>query len=146
MSSLSTLEADTSYLGLTNILASPSTGDYSEILADIEGEQETVPDLTAEDFEPQEGSTGSIGLPSQWEEAISSVGKGVTDATHCEYIQSVFFLLFITVLSINQDCSLSEAAIAFFISQKLIIKREQFLSKNPQENADKLIVAWIMHE
>jgi hypothetical protein len=42
-------------------------------------------------------------------------------------------------------CSLSEAAIKFFISQKLITKREQFLSKNPQENADKLIVAWIMH-
>lgn len=90
MSSLSTLEADMSYLGLTNVLAS-STADYSEILADIEGEQETVPDLTAEDFEPQEGSTSSecIGLPSQWEKAISSVGKGVTDSTHNEYIRSV---------------------------------------------------------
>jgi hypothetical protein len=61
-----------------------------------------VPDLTAEDFEPQEGSTGSIGLPSQWEEAISSVGKGVTDATHREYIRSVFFLLFITVLPLTK--------------------------------------------
>jgi hypothetical protein len=91
MSSLNTLEADMGYLGLTNILAS-STVDYEEILADIEGEQETVPDLTAEDFEPEEGSTDSIGLlPSQWEKAISSVGKGVTDSTHNEYIRSVFF-------------------------------------------------------
>ena len=89
MSCVDTLEADMSYLGLTNILTSP--GDYSEILADIEGEQETVPDLTAEDFEPQEGSTDNIGLPSQWEEAISSVGKGVTDSTHREYIRLVFF-------------------------------------------------------
>jgi hypothetical protein len=84
MSSPNTLEADTSYLGLKNVLALTSAGDYSEILADIEGEQETVPDLTAEDFEPQEDSTDSIGLPSQWEEAISSVGKGVTDTTHRE--------------------------------------------------------------
>ena len=143
MSSSNIPEADTSnLLGLTNVLASSSAGDYSEILADIEGEQETVPDLTAEDFEPQEGS---IGLPSQWEEAISSVGKGVADTTHREYIRSVF-LRFIAVLFINWDCSLSEAAITFLISQKLITKREQFLSKNPQENADKLIVAWIMHE
>ena len=89
MSSPNTLEADMSYLGLTNILAS-STAAYEEILADIEGEQETVPDLTAEDFEPQEGSTESIGLPSQWETALSSVGKGVTDSTHNEYIRSVF--------------------------------------------------------
>ena len=77
------------YLGLTDILG------YSEVLADIEGEQETVPDLTEEDFEPQEGSTNtdSIGLPSQWEEAISSVasGKGITDETHREYIFGWFF-------------------------------------------------------
>lgn len=85
---MSSLEADMSYLGLTNVLAS-STADYSEILADIEGEQETVPDLTAEDFEPEE-ELESIGLPSQWEKAISSVGKGVTDSTHNEYIRSVF--------------------------------------------------------
>ena len=94
MSTPVTLEANTSYLGLANILASSSAGDYSEVLADIEGEQETVPDLTADDFEPQEGSTESIGLPSQWEEAISSIGKGVTDATHNEYIRSVFFSLY----------------------------------------------------
>lgn len=87
------LEADMSYLGLKNVLAS-SAADYSEVLTDIEGEQETVPDLTAEDFEPQEGSTNSIGLPSQWEEAISSVGKAVTDTTHHEYIRSVFFTLY----------------------------------------------------
>jgi hypothetical protein len=92
MSSLKTqaLEGDTSFLGLTNVLASPST-DYSEILADIEGEQETVPDLTTEDFEALEDSTENIGLPSQWEEAISNVGKGVTDTTHREYMRSVFF-------------------------------------------------------
>jgi hypothetical protein len=91
MSSPDTLEADTSSLqGLTNVLATSSAADYSEILADIEGEQETVPDLTAEDFDPEEGSTNCIGLPSQWEEAISSVGKGVTDSTHREYIRSVF--------------------------------------------------------
>jgi hypothetical protein len=94
MSSPETLDADLSYSGLTNVLMSPPTGDYSEIIADIEGEQETVPDLTAEDFEPQEGSTDSIGLPSQWEEAISSVGKGVTDSTHREYIRLVFLTLY----------------------------------------------------
>jgi hypothetical protein len=51
-----------------------------------------------------------------------------------------------SVLSIYLDCRLFEAAVKFFLSQKLIAKREQFFSKNPQENADKLIVAWIMHE
>jgi hypothetical protein len=90
MSSPNTLDAE-GYLGLTNILAS-STVDYSDILADIEGEQETVPDLIEADFEPEEDfeSTESIGLPSQWEEAISSVGKGVTDSTHNEYTRSFF--------------------------------------------------------
>jgi hypothetical protein len=144
MSTLNALETDTSYLGLINILAS-STADYSEIIADIEGEQETVPDLIAEDFELQEGSTESIGLPSQWEDAISSVGKGVTDSTHNEYIRLDFYIT-ASVLSTDWDCSLFEAAVRFFISQKLITKREQFFSKKPQENADKLIVAWIMHE
>jgi hypothetical protein len=100
MSTPSTLDADMSYLGLTDVLASPPC-DYSEIIADIEGEQETVPDLTKENFEPQEGSTDSIGLPSQWEEAISSVGKGVTDETHHEYIRSVFFPLYHTDLIIE---------------------------------------------
>ena len=104
MSSPSTLEADMSLLGLSNILASPPTGDYSDVLADIEGEQETVPDLTKEDFEPQKGSTDSdsIRLPSQWEEALSSVGKGVTDETHREYIRLVFLLL-IADLSITNN-------------------------------------------
>ncbi|KAF8815092.1 hypothetical protein BYT27DRAFT_7249459 [Phlegmacium glaucopus] len=128
MSSPDTLEANTNYSGLTNILTSLSTGDYSDVLADIEGEQETVPDLAPEDFKPQECSADSSRLPSQWEEAISSVSKGVTDMTHREYIR------------------LSEAAISFFISKKLISKCEQFFLKNPQENADKLIVAWIMNE
>jgi hypothetical protein len=89
--SVNTLEADMSFLGLTNVLASSPAVDYSEVLADIEGEQETVPDLTSGDFEPQEGSNDGVGLPSQWEEAISSVGKGVTDGTHREYIRSVYF-------------------------------------------------------
>jgi hypothetical protein len=99
MSSLNTLKADTSYLGLTNVLASLST-DYSQILADIKEEQEIVPDLIEEDFEGPEGSTETIWLPSQWEEAIYSIGKGVTDSTHCEYIQLVF-LFVIIVLSVN---------------------------------------------
>ena len=43
-----THKADMSYLGLKNVLALTSAVDYSEILADIEGEQETVPDLTTD--------------------------------------------------------------------------------------------------
>jgi hypothetical protein len=97
MSLPDTLEANTNYSGLTNILTSSFAGDYSDVLADIEGEQETIPDLAPQDFEDenlQPVPAVSSGLPPQWEEAISSVGKGVTETTDREYIRLVFFAPF----------------------------------------------------
>jgi|SRR5882757_3321770 len=102
MSLPDTLESNTKYSGLTSILTSSFAGDYSDVLADIEGEQETIPELAPPDFEDEDEDSHPVpaissGLPPQWEEAISSVGKGVTETTNREYIWLVFsapFVLF----------------------------------------------------
>ena len=50
---------------------------------DIEGEQETLPELTSEDkqdiLEPD--------AVSQWREAITGASKGVTDRTEGDYLR-----------------------------------------------------------
>ncbi len=56
---------------------------------DIEGEQETIPDLHAEDLEATEEADKEGDLVSQWRESIMGASKGVTDKTDGEYQRSV---------------------------------------------------------
>lgn len=64
--------------GLHTALNASNGPPQEEIDDDIEGEQETLPDLTEEDRLP---STGI----SQWRETIAGASKGVTDKTDGDY-------------------------------------------------------------
>jgi len=66
---------------------------------DIEGEQETIPDLHAEDLEASEEDDKEANLVSQWRESITGASKGVTDKTDGEYQRSVHSAFDCTPLS-----------------------------------------------
>jgi hypothetical protein len=97
------LEGD-NYSGLVGVLAAASEsggGNDLEVVADIEGEQETIPahakvddddDLDNNDSpSDQENPIGLGQLPAQWKESMAQAARGVTDNTHREYIRYVFF-------------------------------------------------------
>jgi len=71
-----------------------------EIADNLEGEQETLPELPDEDFEPDEelldGSDPASGmhLHPQWSWAVESASKGVSDMTDMEYQQYVHIFKF----------------------------------------------------
>lgn len=55
-----------------------------DIEDDMEGEQETLPELTTEDKLDDIRVPGTI---SRWREAITGASKGVTDRTEGEYVR-----------------------------------------------------------
>ncbi|KAF8816096.1 hypothetical protein BYT27DRAFT_7032027, partial [Phlegmacium glaucopus] len=119
------------FSGLLGVLtAAEAARDHPDVLADIEGEQETMPahakvdDNGNDSLSDQEHAIGQ--LPAQWKETMAQAAKGVTDNTHCEYLR------------------LSEACASFLIAKKLITKQEQFLSCMPLPSSDEMMTAWIM--
>jgi hypothetical protein len=60
-----------------------------DIADDIAGEQETIPDLSAEDFNPPDESEGDIvsghGQAAAWTKTVAGASKGVSDKTDSEY-------------------------------------------------------------
>jgi hypothetical protein len=107
MSTLShNLQSD-NFSGLVGVLAAASgSGDHLEVVADIEGEQETMPAHAKVDDDDDLDNVDSpsdhekpIGqLPAQWKETMAQAARGVTDNTHREYIRYVFFIIF------NHNC------------------------------------------
>jgi hypothetical protein len=104
MSLLHNLQGD-SFSGLVGVLAAaPASGDHLEVVADIEGEQETMPvhakaddddDDDNDDSDSPSDQENPIGqLPAQWKETMAQAARGVTDNTHREYIRYVFFNIF----------------------------------------------------
>jgi len=74
------------FAGLYNLLHSASEASPPEdIEDDIEGEQETLPDLWPEDIEAFEDDQHERDLISQWRESITGASKGVTEKTDGEY-------------------------------------------------------------
>ncbi|KAF8814124.1 hypothetical protein BYT27DRAFT_7058003, partial [Phlegmacium glaucopus] len=112
------------------LTAAEAAGDHPDVLADIEGEQETMPahakvdDNGDDSLSDQEHTIGQ--LPVQWRETMAQAAKGVTDNTHREYLR------------------LLEACASFLIAKKLITKQEQFLSCTPLPSSDEMMTAWIM--
>lgn len=90
------------FSGLVGVLAAASgSGNNFEVVADIEGEQETMPahakvdddDDLDDDDSPSHGDRheNPIGrLPAQWKETMAQAARGVTENTHREYIRYVF--------------------------------------------------------
>ena len=85
------------FSGLVDVLAGSLSGNNLDIMADIEGEQETMPahakvddndDDLDDDDSPHDHHENPIGqLPVQWKETMAQAARGVTDNTHYEYIQ-----------------------------------------------------------
>ncbi|KAH9479416.1 hypothetical protein JR316_0008006 [Psilocybe cubensis] len=125
-----------SFLGLKNVLSTTHSGhgDYYndlDIDADIEGEQETMPDLEATDGDIASKSPDSGGAAERlllWKQIIASNAEGVTENTHREYIR------------------LADACVKFLLAKQVIYAREEFLSSSPHCNSDEMIAAWIMND
>ena len=81
------------FSGLVDVLAGSLSGNNLDIMADIEGEQETMPahanvDDNNNNNSPHDHHENPIGQrPVQWKETMAQAARGVTDNTHYEYIQ-----------------------------------------------------------
>ncbi len=66
-----------------------SSGQHQEanILEDIEGEQETLPELSPDDFEPVEAKDSAIEFTqiTAWTKMVAGASKGVSDKTDGDY-------------------------------------------------------------
>jgi len=76
------------FAGLHNLFTAASELRREDVDDDIEGEQETIPDLHTDDLAAT-GEEGDCDLVSQWRESITGASKGVTDKTDGEYQRSV---------------------------------------------------------
>ena len=80
--------------GLEFIFASeadhpPDSLQKDDIADDIAGEQETIPELSADDFNPPDENEGDIvsgyGQAAAWTKTVAGASKGVSDKTDSEY-------------------------------------------------------------
>ncbi|KAF8868454.1 hypothetical protein CPB84DRAFT_1934166 [Gymnopilus junonius] len=110
------------YAGLNTALCKDLP--YNEdIQNDLEGEKETIPDLSSRDSAPSENPTVFL-----WRKTISGASKGVSEKTDSEYQRLV-----------NQ-------CVNFLIGNSLIQKREDFVCPSPSEDVPFFITAWIMNQ
>ena len=79
------------FAGLHSVLNSTSDGrpEPDDIIDDINGKQETLPDLTPDDATPSDSDT----LISQWRTSVTGASKGVTEKTDAEYRRSDALML-----------------------------------------------------
>jgi len=67
----------------------PNQLEEDNIADDIAGEQETIPDLSAEDFNPPDENEGDIvsghGQASAWTKTVAGASKGVSNKTDLGY-------------------------------------------------------------
>jgi hypothetical protein len=79
------------FAGLHSVLNSTPDGrpERDDIIDDINGEQETLPDLTPDDATPSDSDT----LISQWRTSVTGASKGVTEKTDAEYRRSDALML-----------------------------------------------------
>ena len=73
------------FAGLLTVLN--PTGNTSnlahDIADDMEGEQETLPNLTVNDVEDDDKAVNAV--VSQWRDSVTGASKRVTEKTHSEY-------------------------------------------------------------
>jgi hypothetical protein len=114
-----------------------------DIEDDIEGEKETIPNLTEDDLQPSDQSPGPF--DETWRASITSASKGVTDRTDSEYQRSVILLISLFLL-IWFFYSLAKQCAAFLITHQLIKTADEFLCPTPPNDSDVYIISWIMEE
>ncbi|KAF8907240.1 hypothetical protein CPB84DRAFT_293072 [Gymnopilus junonius] len=94
-----------------------------DIENDMDGEKETIPDLSSGDSQPSENPTVFL-----WRKTITGASKGVSEKTDSEYQRLV-----------NQ-------CVNFLISNSLIKSHEEFVCSNPPQDTPLFITAWIMNQ
>ena len=115
-----------------------------DVVDDIEGEKETIPNLTEDDLQqPADQNPGPFA--ANWRASITSASKGVTEKTDSEYQRSVIQFALITFIDLVSP-SLAKQCAAFLISHQLIKTAEEFLCPNPPNDSDVYIISWIMQE
>lgn len=85
------------YAGLTAFLNGADRPSPDDVEADIEGEQETLPDLLDDDINPPPEPDDGEAIPTantpanlsrlQLEQTVAGVSKGVTDTTEMGYLR-----------------------------------------------------------
>lgn len=99
-SSLATFP-ETQYPGLVTAFSDAHGSAHPEdIEADLEGEQETLPDLSEDDFTSVPANDNSSNyqpdkavIPPEWKRTVAGASKGVTDRTEGEYLRYEFIAL-----------------------------------------------------
>ena len=114
-----------------------------EIDDDIEGEKETIPNLTEDDLQQQDERPGPF--VESWRASVTNASKGVTEKMDNEYQRFVIWLLSSQLLTWVLS-RLAKQCAAFLISQKVIKTVEDFLCPNPPNDSDVYIISWIMQE
>lgn len=88
------------FAGLLTVLNPTNTSNLAhDIVDDMEGEQETLPNLIADDFEDDDKAVKAV--VSQWRDSVTGASKRVTDKTHSEYQKWALVFFFY-----NVGCSL----------------------------------------
>jgi len=99
------------FAGLYNLLHNTSEASPPEdIEDDIEGEQETLPDLQPEGIEAFEDNQHECNLISQWQESITGASKGVmekTDGKYQRYVKELPHLLLWLMFGTQSNVSTS---------------------------------------
>lgn len=93
------------YAGLAALINGPERPPAVDVEEDIEGEQETLPDLVSgDDINPDIRSSGpDISLP-ELEKTVAGISKGVTDATEREYLRYAASIIFANALTPSHYC------------------------------------------
>lgn len=71
-------EINSIFPGVHSILNSADRPRNEDVADDVEGEKETLPDLTAADSQPLDGI-------SQWRESVTGASKGISNKTNGDY-------------------------------------------------------------
>ena len=113
---------------------------------DIEGEKETIPNLTEDELQQPDQSPRPFA--AKWWASIVSASKGVTEKTDSEYQRLVISIhLIVLITSIDLIFSrLAKQCATFLISHRLIKTAEEFLCSKPPDDSDIYIISWIMQE
>ena len=89
------------FKGIHDIFADESQRPHQEdIDDDLEGEKETLAELTNDEIAAEQERTK--GISTQWRESVNEASKGVTEKTDAGYQRFFFFFHFSTICRLHK--------------------------------------------
>ena len=82
--------AENQYPGLVTAFSDAHITHEEDIQADLEGEQETLPDLAEDDFTSVPANNNTPDQPAillEWKKTVTGASKGVADKTENDYLR-----------------------------------------------------------